>query len=151
MYPFVIWWKVILPFISIMIQKSRVCSKIECPSTRLVLKSCKMLFVGNWFFNCLIILKFCMQHDSITAVLCVKFQNDLQLSWVTVGAMKKADFQFKISFGWIFHISTACINGDFYHWNYRWNWWFLCQRLRSFTAIWSQCLLSVIGILTSHV
>ena len=44
------------------------------------LKSREISFVFDIRFSCLITLKFCTEHGSITAVLCVQFQND----WATV-------------------------------------------------------------------
>ena len=41
------------------------------------LKSSENLFDLNLLLCCQIILKFCTEHGSITAVLCANFQNDL--------------------------------------------------------------------------
>ena len=42
----------------------------------LKLKILQILFAHNSCLNCQIILKFCTEHGSITAVLCAKLQND---------------------------------------------------------------------------
>ena len=53
------------------------CCNIGYPSeTHLKLKSCEIFFAHNICFIYPIILKFCTEHGSITAVLCAKFQND---------------------------------------------------------------------------
>ena len=54
------------------------CSNVVYPiKTHLLrLKWYANLVIHNIHFNCPIILKFCTEHGSITAVLCAKFQND---------------------------------------------------------------------------
>ena len=53
------------------------CYNIGYPSeTHRRLKSCEILFVHNLSFSSPIILKFCTEHGSITAVHCANFQND---------------------------------------------------------------------------
>ena len=46
------------------------------PQTHIKVKSRGISFVNNVHFNCPIVLKFCTEYGSITAVLCAKFQND---------------------------------------------------------------------------
>ena len=79
---------------------------IEYPSeTHLKLKSLENSFVHNILFNCPIILKVCTEQDSITALLCTKFQND-RVSEYQV--MRKRDFTifgFKMSFGRMSYIA----------------------------------------------
>ena len=41
--------------------------------------------VHNIYLVCSIILKFCTEHDSITAVLCAKFQNDQVIARLVIG------------------------------------------------------------------
>ena len=38
---------------------------------------CQIPFAHNSFISCQIVLKFCTEHGSVTAMLCTKFQNDL--------------------------------------------------------------------------
>ena len=44
---------------------------------KLILKSCEISFIHNIHFCCSNILKLCREHDSITALLCGKFKNNL--------------------------------------------------------------------------
>ena len=66
----------------------------------LKLKSHEFSFYHNLSFSCQIILKFCSEHGSTTAVLCAKFQNDLttamdDLNWQDFFER----FEFKMHFG----------------------------------------------------
>ena len=58
---------------------------VGCPSeTQLKLKSREISFVHNFRLNNPIVLKFCKEHGSITAVLWAKCQNDWttkQMAW----------------------------------------------------------------------
>ena len=49
------------------------------PETHLKTKSREISFAHNFRFNCPIVLKFCTEHGSDTAVPCAKFQNDWPL------------------------------------------------------------------------
>ena len=49
------------------------------------LQFCTNLFVHNIDWSCWFILKFCTEHGSITAMLCVKFQNDWATEKLVVG------------------------------------------------------------------
>ena len=51
------------------------------------------------FCNCSVVLAFCTEHDSYTAVLCAKFRNDRQLKWIS----------------WIYEIPRASRNIPYYH------------------------------------
>ena len=64
--------------------------------------------------NCWIVLKFCTEHGSITAVLCAKFQNDLATKMGIVDERDFARFKFKMRFGRISYIGTAprCTSDD---------------------------------------
>ena len=53
------------------------------------LKSREVSFLLSFLRNCRIVLKFCTEHGSITAVLCAKFQNVLT---TMTKIMKKRDF-----------------------------------------------------------
>ena len=56
----------------------KACCNTGYPSeTRLKLKSREISFAHNVLISCQIALKICTGHGSITAVLCVNFQNDL--------------------------------------------------------------------------
>ena len=44
---------------------------------QLILKPCKIMFLLIWLLSGQMVLKFCTEHSSDTAVLCTKFQNHL--------------------------------------------------------------------------
>ena len=56
--------------------------------TDLQLKLYEIAFVHNLLLSCQMVLKFCTEHGSITAVLCAKFQNHLAIE---MGVMDKRD------------------------------------------------------------
>ena len=56
--------------------------------TDLQLKSYEIAFAYNLLLSCQMVLKFCTEHGSITAVLCAKFQNHLANE---IGFMDKQD------------------------------------------------------------
>ena len=63
-------------------------------------KSHQNYFEHNISFSCPIILKFCTDHSSCTAVFCAKFQND----WIIIEHKDKLfleGFAYKMSFKWI--------------------------------------------------
>ena len=67
--------------------------------THLQLKFRIISFVNDLLLSQQIVLKFCIEHGSITAMLCVKCQNDLTSE---IDVMDKRDFvrfEFKMSFG----------------------------------------------------
>ena len=75
------------------------CSDVEYPSEiHPKFKSCSISFVHNIHFSCSIILRFCTEHGSITAVLCVKFQNDWATGKRIMGKWDFTRFEFKTSF-----------------------------------------------------
>ena len=68
--------------------------------THLKFKFCEISVVHNNRFICPIVSKFCTEHDSITAVLCAKFQNNwISYTW-NIGKRDFTRFGFK-SLGWI--------------------------------------------------
>ena len=71
------------------------------------------------YCNCLIILKFYTEHGSDTAMLCVKFQNNLTSEIDTVDEWDFMRFDFKISLGGIFYI-VAVIQAGLHHNAYWW-------------------------------
>ena len=104
-YPSIIWGRVnqVLLF-SIFAVTPRV---VTIPDIPLKLKSRKISFAYNIFFNCPIISKLNTEHGSDTAVLCVKFWND----WVTeMDVMDEHDFmrfEFTMRFGGIYNIAKV--------------------------------------------
>ena len=73
------------------------------------LKSGEILFAHNLFCIYPIILKFCMEHDKDTVVLCAKFQNNWMINVDFTDEWVFTRFGFKMSFGGIFHIvQTPC-------------------------------------------
>ena len=69
-------------------------------------KSPKISLAHNWLLSDEIVLNFCTEHGSITAVLCVNFQNDLTDE---MGVLEERDFtrfEFNMSFEQISHIAT---------------------------------------------
>ena len=60
-------------------------------------KSCEISFARNLFLGYSIILKFCTEHGSDTAVLCAKFQNDWMNETDVMDEQVFARFEFKIS------------------------------------------------------
>ena len=87
------------------LSKPRVLCNMRYPSeTHLKLQSREVSFAYHLFGNCLIVLKYCTEHGSDTAVLCATFQND----WAGTGTdvMDRRDFarvEFKMCFGRISH------------------------------------------------
>ena len=80
------WWKTLTTTICSWKKWTRIyvryepvgCCNMEYPpETYIKLKSREILFGHNSLLICRIVLKFCTQHGSITAVLCANFQNDL--------------------------------------------------------------------------
>ena len=63
------WWNIIIMRL--------LYYRIYPPKTHFKIKSHKILLVHNIHFSCQIILTFCTEHGSVTAMLCAKFQNDL--------------------------------------------------------------------------
>ena len=63
----------------------------------LELKYHEISFGHNLLLSCQIILKFCTEHGSITAVLCANFQNDLATEIGILGVQVSAKFEFKMS------------------------------------------------------
>ena len=77
---------------------SRVLCNVEYPSeTHLKLESHEILFDHKSHFNNQIILKFCTAHDSITVVLCTKFQNNWTTQTYVMDERNFARFEFKMS------------------------------------------------------
>ena len=74
--------------------------------TDIKLKSHEVLFAHNWFCNRPIILKCCTEHDSDTAVLCEKFQNDGTTETDVMDTRDFARFELKMSFGRISYIAN---------------------------------------------
>ena len=66
-----------------------------------------MTFDHNLFLISQIILKFHTEHGSITAVLCVKFQNDLAMEMDVMDERAFMIFEFKKKFGGIWISFTA--------------------------------------------
>ena len=68
-------------------------------------KSRESSFAHNSLLNRAIVLKFCTEHRSDTAVLCAEFQND----WINENDVTDerdfTTFEFKIRFGRIYHIA----------------------------------------------
>ena len=52
-------------------------------------KSCKKLIVHFYLIICPIIVKFCVEHNSVAVMLCVKFQND---RFTEIGVMSEWNF-----------------------------------------------------------
>ena len=74
--------------------------------THYQLKSFNNLIIHSFFLNPWILLKFCTEHGSHTAVLCAKFQKD---SWTVINVIGSGDiakFHNKTDFRWITHIVT---------------------------------------------
>ena len=68
-------------------------------------QSRKILFIHNIHLDNSIILKFCTEHGSNTAVLCAKFQNDWMIETDGMDERDFTRFEFKMSFGWISYIA----------------------------------------------
>ena len=78
--------------------------------THLKPKSHKIFFAINLFSLYSIILEFCTEHGSDTAVLCAKFQNNWLNAMDVIVEQDCARFEFKMNFGRIFHIAQPlCI------------------------------------------
>ena len=93
---------------------ARLCATRYLSETHLIPKSVEIWFAHSLFLNYLIILKFCTEHGSFTALLCAKFQNDLTTEMDVMDERDFARFEFKMSFGWISyiaHISEYHCNG----------------------------------------
>ena len=73
--------------------------------THLKLKSRKISFANNIRFNRPILLKFCTEHGSITAMLFEKLQNDWTTGADVMNGGDFARFEFKMSFGRISYIA----------------------------------------------
>ena len=71
----------------------------------LKLKSDEAFFANNLFLS--FILKFCTEHDSITAMFCVKFHNDLTNNMDAMDKWNFVWFEFKMSLGGMSCIATA--------------------------------------------
>ena len=69
------------------------------PKRHIKLDSREVSFTRNLFCNYPIVLKFCIEHGSDTAVLCAKFQNDRTMETGVMDERDFARFEFKISFG----------------------------------------------------
>ena len=83
---------------------TRLCN-IGYPSeTHLKLKSAEILYVHNLLINHSIVLKFCPEHGSDTAMLCAKFQNDWTTETDFMDERDIARFEFKMSFRRISYI-----------------------------------------------
>ena len=86
------------------------CSNTEHP-TEIQHKSCKILSVLKLFLNSPIVLKFCTEHGSDTAVLCEKFQKD----WADVNLIKNyASFEFEDEIWGIPYVATV-LRGQGFH------------------------------------
>ena len=73
--------------------------EIGYPSkTHLKLKSCKILFIHNTYFNCTIVLKFYTEYGSIIATHSAKFLNDWANRKLIIGKQDFAKFVFKMGF-----------------------------------------------------
>ena len=75
--------------------ETRGCFNIGFPSV-IHLKT-QILSIHNIHFSCPIILKFCTEHGSITAMLCAKFQND----WATVKYVMGKKFSRDLNLWWV--------------------------------------------------
>ena len=62
--------------------KAGLCNTEYPPETLLKLKFREIAFVHNTRYNCSIVLQFCTEHDSITAVFCAKLQKLIDSYWV---------------------------------------------------------------------
>ena len=62
-------------------------------------KSRQISFAHKLFLNYPIVLKFCTEHGSDTAVLCAKFQNDWATETELMDEREFTRFDFKISLG----------------------------------------------------
>ena len=63
-------------------------------------------FGHNLLLSCTVVLKFCTEHGSVTAVLCAKYQNDLTIEMDVLNERSFARFEFDVSFGEITCIAT---------------------------------------------
>ena len=73
--------------------------------THLKLKSCEISFVHDICLCCPIVLKFCTEYDSDTAVRCAKFQDDLIIEMALMVEQDLVRFEFKMGFRRIFYIA----------------------------------------------
>ena len=71
----------------------------------LKLKFHEISFAHNSCFSSPIALKFCTEHDSVTAVLCAKFQTDWTIETDVMDERDFVRFEFKMSFGRISYIA----------------------------------------------
>ena len=82
------------------VMPSGVLCDIEYPSeNHLQLISRKISFAHNIQVNILIVLQFCIENCSITAVLCTKFQNVWTIETDVMDERVFARFEFMVSFG----------------------------------------------------
>ena len=96
-------WPIITPATQIIMLYS---PNMEYPSEKhLKLKSRKISFVHNSHIEFPIILKFCTEHGSTTAVLCAKFQNYWTIKTDVMDERDFTRFEFKMLFGQISHIA----------------------------------------------
>ena len=58
----------------------------------------KTLFAHNYMISCLIILKFCTEHGSVTAMPCAKLQNDYTAEMYDTDKFDFEKFKFTTSF-----------------------------------------------------
>ena len=63
--------------------------------THLKLKSHEISFIHNIHISYQIVLQFCTEHGSITAVLCAKLQNNLIIDMDVIEEQDFVDFGFK--------------------------------------------------------
>ena len=86
---------------------------IEYPSkTDLKVKSREISFVISTRFDNPIAVKCCSEHDNITAMLCLAFQNDFTTEARIIGERDFARWEFKMSFGRISYITQQPGSGS---------------------------------------
>ena len=73
------------------------CDNLWYPSENLALEPREVSFVRNLFIYDPIVLKFCTEHGSITAVLFARFQNNWFTKMGVIGERGLARFEFKVS------------------------------------------------------
>ena len=71
------------------------CNTRYTPETHLKPKSREIAFARNLLLSCQIVLKFCTEHDSITVVLCAKFQHDLTTRMDVMDKRHFTKFEFR--------------------------------------------------------
>ena len=77
------------------------------PETHLKFKSRDISFDHNLLLSHQIVLKFCTEHGSITAVLGANFQNDLAIDIYVMDERDFARFKLKMTFGRLSHIALS--------------------------------------------